>query len=273
VLYAIGTGWGAVPYANPADTGKVSLRWSSDAANFYSRAGGHKQGDTRQAASVICAHAHPGQHATMWSRGAARAYFEVDLRDVTLRPTHFAYRNDYGGGGNHPRDFELQGSNDGKQWTTLSKHSREAWNGIGAKSWPVKARPDGYFRIFRVQNLSHPNHLCCAGLELYGHVRGAPAMTATPVIAALAGSGESSIPIVLGSETTAPKGSGAADGSLPLVEIVGNLKRELGVKGTNMVETVDAAVEALGIQAKVRGLSLIEKARKCWQVVGGAPSA
>ena len=106
----------------------------------------------------------------MWSRGEPNAHFQIDLKSVTLRPTDFAYRGDYGGGGNHPRSFELQGSNDGVSWTTLSKHSGEAWAGQHvAKDWPICT--DGYYRIFRVQNLGEPNHLCCSGIELYGLVR------------------------------------------------------------------------------------------------------
>ena len=40
-------------FDHPADSAKVRMSWSGDAANYYSTAGGHKQGDARQAASVI----------------------------------------------------------------------------------------------------------------------------------------------------------------------------------------------------------------------------
>ena len=103
VLYALGTDFGRSPYANPADTGKVRMAWSPDAANYYSKIGGHKQGDAAQAARVICNQTHLGHNATMWSRGAPNAWFSIDLLTVELLPTHFAYRGDYGGGGNHPR--------------------------------------------------------------------------------------------------------------------------------------------------------------------------
>ena len=189
VLHAIGTDWGTTAYANPADSGKVGVGFSDDAANYYSTAGGHKVGDARQAASVICAHVHPGADATMWSRGEPNAHFQIDLKSVTLRPTHFAYRGDYGGGGNHPRSFELQGSNDGVSWTTLSKHSGEAWAGQHvAKDWPICT--DGYYRIFRVQNLGFPFHLCCSGIELYGLVRGAPSSTLALVVTGAVGEGD-----------------------------------------------------------------------------------
>ena len=94
-------------------------------------------GDAKQAARVICAREHPGQNATMWSKGKPNAYFELDLKTVTLLPTYFAYRNDYGGGGNHPRSFELQGSHDGKAWTTLSTHASAA----SSSAHRVRGRP------------------------------------------------------------------------------------------------------------------------------------
>eukprot|EP00802_Teleaulax_amphioxeia_P008287 Tamp_08295.p1 GENE.Tamp_08295~~Tamp_08295.p1 ORF type:complete len:739 (-),score=125.09 Tamp_08295:131-2116(-) len=171
LLYMIGTQFGKEAYTNPADSGRVSLGWSSDAANFYSTQGGHKVGDARQAASVICANAHPGHNATMWSKGKAGAWFVIDLLAVTLKPTHFAYRNDYGGGGNHPRIFELQGSTDGVEWTTLAKHSNETWKGKEAKHWAIEGC-EIFYSQFRILNQGSPNHLCCSGIELYGAVSG-----------------------------------------------------------------------------------------------------
>lgn len=106
----------------------------------------------------------------MWSEGAADAWFSIDLVSLEILPTHFGYRGDYGGGGNHPKTFELQGSNDGSTWKTLSVHNNESWSGNEAKSWPI---PDGedYFHILRILNKGHPNHLCCSGIEFYGHTR------------------------------------------------------------------------------------------------------
>lgn len=252
VLHAIGTDWGVAGYSNPAETGKVRLGWSRDAANYYSTVGGHKVGDARQAASVICANSHPGANATMWSMGAPKAYFEVDLVAVTLRPTYFAFRNDYGGGGNHPRTFELQGSVDGRSWTTLRQHTNEGWNGKSAKAWPVHGH--AYFRIFRIQNLGAPHHLCCSGLELYGLVRGAPNSVAVSVDATCA----EDIPVVVGTVLETSNGSDP-----PLFQMIQMLKHELGVGGSNLVETVNEAVEVLGLEAEVAGLGLVDKARKC----------
>ena len=156
VLYALGTDFWRSGYTNPADSGKVTMSWSADAANYYSKRGGHKPGDARQAASIICANKHPGADATMWSLGAAGAWFAIDLVSIQLHVTCFAFRNDYGGGGNHPRTFELQGSTDGgSSWATLSAHQGEAWSGNTAKSWPVKSAAEQYYGQLRIVNKGH----------------------------------------------------------------------------------------------------------------------
>merc|ERR1719453_509452 len=86
ILYAIGTDFAKAAYQNPAESGKVVVQWSGDCANFYSTQGGHKVGDGRQAASVICANPHPGHNATQWSKGAPGAWFFLDLLSVRVVP-------------------------------------------------------------------------------------------------------------------------------------------------------------------------------------------
>lgn len=186
VLYALGTAMGTRAYSNPAGSGAVRLTWSDGAANYYSTRDGHKYGDSTQASRIICANIHPGDGATGWSRGA---WFAIDLLSVEVRLSHFAYRNDFSGGGNHLRTFELQGSNDGRTWTTLSAHNGESWSAnSSAKHWPVgDCRPIGdeggdggeYFRMLRILNKGSPSLLCCSGIEFYGHVRPAAADGAT----------------------------------------------------------------------------------------------
>merc|ERR1719240_1106104 len=104
--------------------------------------------------------------------GAPNAWFVVDLKGLKLQVTHYCYRGDYGGGGNHPRTWDLQGSNDGSQWTTLKSHHEDLsilTNANGPKgygSWQVQ--PAGFFSKFRIFNQGTPNHLCCSGIEFYG---------------------------------------------------------------------------------------------------------
>ena len=275
ILFAIGTGFGKHAYANPAESGKVAVQWSHDCSNFYSTQGGHKVGDARQAASVICAHRHPGHNATQWSMGASDAWFVVDLRGMPIVPTHFAYRNDYGGGGNHPRTFELQGSNDGTRWTPLSKHSNEQWSGKGAKHWPITGCEE-HFTKFRILNQGAPNHLCCAGIELYGRVvsgDGEPpaAGSAMPVVMGVAveskAEGHSTTKEEVSTAPHSPKGRVAGVAPRPLVESVTILKRELGLDGT-LNQVVHAAAEQLGVTTE--GKSLVDLTAECIALLEGA---
>merc|ERR1712232_490364 len=97
--------------------------------------------------------------------------------------------------GVHPKTFELQGSNDGSQWTTLCKHDCESWAATSgcAKAWPVKAGT-AYFCIFRILNQGPPHSahispdgLVCAGIEFYGSLKLSPpgiaSMQAIPTMA------------------------------------------------------------------------------------------
>ena len=143
VLYAIGSNFGTTHYSNPFLSKRVFKRFSADGANYYSTAEGHKVEDSHQASEVLCEHRHRGQNATQWSKGQPGAWFVIDLGSPRkLAPPQMAYRNDYGGGGNHPRSFELEGSNDYLEayqyestWVVLSSHDNEKWKGKQAKSW------------------------------------------------------------------------------------------------------------------------------------------
>ena len=54
----------------------------------------------------------------------------------------------------------------------------------------------------------------------------------------------------------------------PLNQACEEFKRELAVGGTNLADVVDAACEVLGI-SDTEGLSLMEKAQKCWTDLKG----
>ena len=54
----------------------------------------------------------------------------------------------------------------------------------------------------------------------------------------------------------------------PLNQVCEEFKRELGVGGANLADVVDAACEVLGI-SDTKGLSLMEKAQKCWTSLKG----
>jgi len=73
------------------------------------------------------------------------------------------------------RNWSLQGSNDGKNWTLLKKHVNDNTlnSNFGTASWPVKEATRN-FRHFRVlqtgHNSSGNNFLSLSGFELYGEL-------------------------------------------------------------------------------------------------------
>ena len=87
--------------------------------------------------------------------------------------------------------------------------------------------------------------------------------------------GMPNVPMGLPVEAAVPTKSCAAASSSsattpmpPLNQACEEFKRELGVGGANFAEVVDAACEMLGI-SDTKGLSLMEKAQKCWTSIKG----
>ena len=159
----------------------VEVDFSADAANYYSRSTGHRKGDRSAAKRMILAPEgdFSGDHATQWSLGATGAWFSIRLVNHALRPTHYVYRGDMGGGGNHPRTWTLEASGDGQNWTRLREHRNDSTvTNNSAGGWPLEA--ESYFSYFRIRNCGPPNHLCCSGVDLYGDLVDRPGAGAAP---------------------------------------------------------------------------------------------
>eukprot|EP00927_Polykrikos_kofoidii_P053191 TRINITY_DN4745_c0_g1_i2.p2 TRINITY_DN4745_c0_g1~~TRINITY_DN4745_c0_g1_i2.p2 ORF type:complete len:278 (-),score=35.02 TRINITY_DN4745_c0_g1_i2:1390-2223(-) len=181
LLYALATNSGKKNYENPyflRDSNKqpvVSMDWSDDAANYYSSCTGHQVGNAESAATVILENVHRGNNATMWSRGAPSAWFQINLHGGRkIRLERYVYRGDAGGGNNHPRTWELLAScpEEGRNtWVSLKRHENDnTVNMERAGSWTVEKGRNQFFSRFRIQNRGSPNHLCCSGIEFYGEL-------------------------------------------------------------------------------------------------------
>ena len=123
---------------------------------------------------------------------------QVRLVNYALRPTHYVYRGDMGGGGNHPRTWVLEGSVDGVAWTTLREPPRgrrprpgfifysragdhrddTSVTNTSAGQWPLDGKE--FYSHLRVKNCGRPNHLCCSGIDFYGDVVERPGAGAAP---------------------------------------------------------------------------------------------
>ena len=101
----------------------------------------------------------------------------VDLGEGrSLRLDHYCLRSDsfatY-----KLRNWNLQGTNDGVEWTTLRQHVNDQSLGLTRMStaaWPVEGCQVAYryFRVFKTGPNSKGNSdaLMCAGIELYGQL-------------------------------------------------------------------------------------------------------
>ena len=102
-----------------------------------------------------------------------------------------------------------------------------------------------------------------------------PTAQSVPVVQSVPVAQPANVPMGMPVEAAVPTKSCAAASSSsattpmpPLNQACEEFKRELGVGGANVADVVDAACEALGI-SDTEGLSLMEKAQKCWTDLKG----
>ena len=102
-----------------------------------------------------------------------------------------------------------------------------------------------------------------------------PTAQSVPVVQSVPVAQPANVPMGMPVEAAVPMKSCAAASSSsattpmpPLNQVCEEFKRELGVGGANLADVVDAACEVLGI-SDTKGLSLMEKAQKCWTSLKG----
>lgn len=116
----------------------------------------------------------------LWTQNVPASYVSIDFMRYRVNPTSYALRH----GGAHKRDYlrnwDFQGSNDGKMWTTLRRHSNDdGLNGqFGVKVFSLlmpPAVPYQYFRIIQTgHNSSGNNFLVLCGFEVFGELWDTP---------------------------------------------------------------------------------------------------
>ena len=160
-LYHIATQGGARPYRNPHTAGDVVVSSSKSWQCFR--------------ASVLVDHLSESYHNYV---DGEDSWVAVDLGEGrSLRLDHYCLRSDsfatY-----KLRNWNLQGTNDGVEWTTLRQHVNDQSledTPMSTAAWPVEGC-DVAYRYFRIFNTG-PNSgnveylmLMCAGIELYGQL-------------------------------------------------------------------------------------------------------
>jgi hypothetical protein len=120
-----------------------------------------------------------GEMVTNCTENVKKSWISVDLGpDRTLVPKHYCLRHGTGDKDGRLKNWQLQASNDAMKWTTLQSHTKDKSfpeTGWAVGDWPVEEceAPYRYFRILQNgMNSDCINILCCAGIELYGNLRG-----------------------------------------------------------------------------------------------------
>lgn len=165
VLYHIATAGGTRAYQNPHDAGHV-------VAARYPITGG----DSTDAKFVQ--HEHQNQ-VYNYLNDDVGSWMSVDLgEDRSLQPNYYCLRSDGLGESHKPRNWRLEGSNNGQEWSCLKEHNGDTAlreEPMSTAAWPLNNVQDS-FRHFRIlltgRNSTGCNYLMCAGIELYGRFRG-----------------------------------------------------------------------------------------------------
>jgi hypothetical protein len=163
-LYHIATQGGARPYRNPHTAGDVVVSSSHTWQHFR--------------ASVLVDHISEPCQNYIYRMGNSDSWMAVDLGEGrSLRLDHYCLRSD-----DFPtfklRSWNLQGTNDGVEWTTLRQHVNDQSLGdtpMSTAAWPVEGCNVAYryFRVFKTgpnSSRDDTGHLMCAGIELYGQL-------------------------------------------------------------------------------------------------------
>eukprot|EP01047_Picozoa_sp_COSAG01_P032685 COSAG01_NODE_2374_length_7803_cov_5.861241_9_plen_506_part_00 len=161
VLHYIATEGGTSAYVNPHTAGRVVASRSSNL-----------EGGDESFVAGPC----PGDSYT---HNIPNSWMAVDLgagRRLTVN--HYALRYGVDDDSGAPRNWELQGSEDGEAWTTLRRHDNDETMEVKSfvvAHWAVEGVTTPY-RRFRVHQhgvnscrASH-NNLICNGIELYGRL-------------------------------------------------------------------------------------------------------
>jgi len=159
VFYFLGTKNGQQIWQNPCALGNVLL--TSSHLNYV----------TNGVSGVVSYDQCTVQASPGGSGG--NEWFCVQLVRHVLRPTCYTLRTRDNSDTHHPRNWELQVSNDAQKWKTIKRHINDSsLNGInGTASWVLPGITE-FYRYFRLEqignNSSVARYFTIGGMELYG---------------------------------------------------------------------------------------------------------
>ena len=162
IIYWLGTQEGTAPWANPASKGIVTIHASS-----IERGNPHNLVDV--------------EPQELWTQDVPASWLSIDLGKFRVLPHAYMLRH----GGNYRadslRNWDFQGSVDGKSWVALKRHSNDSTLSapFAVKTFSVDnvSTPYQCFRIIQTgHNSSTHNFLVLSGIELYGELWSAEAL-------------------------------------------------------------------------------------------------
>ena len=157
IIYHLATAGGTQPWKNPHDSGVVVVT-----------AQGSVSGPLREFVNNAV--------GTLFVGGAHGAWLAVDLRGKKVVPSGYMLSQYNGGSGAFPRNWSLEGSNDGATWILLKAHANDqtfnatTWTAY----WPIPIDVNKAYSHFRVvltgTNSSNNVWLFTSCIELYGEL-------------------------------------------------------------------------------------------------------
>ena len=180
ILHHIATETGS--WVNPHLAGEVVVQWSS--VRYPEKI--KRVPDTEKACEYIVSGADEKVERCC-STSSPNSWVSLDLSAARrLAVNHYAVRTDKGsavGEFRFLRNWELQASNDEKEWTRLRRHENDESLELvpyAVADWPVEANSKGPFRYFRILQFGKNadggkmgdrwHCLACSGIELYGEL-------------------------------------------------------------------------------------------------------
>eukprot|EP01062_Namystynia_karyoxenos_P051101 TRINITY_DN399_c1_g2_i1.p2 TRINITY_DN399_c1_g2~~TRINITY_DN399_c1_g2_i1.p2 ORF type:complete len:489 (+),score=161.52 TRINITY_DN399_c1_g2_i1:76-1467(+) len=161
IIFYIGTGGGQHNWVNPFTHGAVEVTASS-----------------LQAGNLAHVVDHTLTTQVLHTRGdAASSWICVDLLSCRVRPTAYSMAHRADRVAFFARNWQFQGSNDGRQWATIHAHHSDYQLSSRRRhaSWKVNCPDSTHYRMFRVLMNGHGNcqgtnqfSMCC--FDLYGTV-------------------------------------------------------------------------------------------------------
>jgi hypothetical protein len=159
LLYHLGTDGGTRPYQNPQQAAGGVTTEALHPSSYKP----HR----------LVQHVHDGEYNFTDDKPGCWMKFAI-VGGGRMEVDRYCLRSEKHDGSHKLRNWQLQASNDGAEWTTLRAHANDEAlpkAAFSTASWAVEGGK-GAFAQFRVlqtgKNSSRNGHLACAGIELYG---------------------------------------------------------------------------------------------------------